>query len=169
MIVLDFFTRTLGRMEQAPETSGYLTRPRRFMGPDSFSLPTHRLHSFRDANCKSHLRRVFFSKMKLQMSNRIIAHKHLAEDSLLSRGGGGGLGWEKGHTHPPSPCCCTVSAALGAAPTQGEEVPWTLTGDWKLSRGTGEVGRQGHLVKLKLQINSERVSGVLFVWFWSRV
>lgn len=147
-------------VEQAPEASGYLMRPRRFMGPDSFSLPTHRLHSFRDANCKSYLQRVFFAKMKHQRSNSIIASKHLAED-LVHCPGGALLGGRACTSF--CPCCCAVlHRELHLV------VPWSLIGDKTFQRNR-EWEDKGTLWKLKLQINSERVSGVLFVWFWSRV
>lgn len=128
-------------VEQAPEASGYLMRPRRFMGPDSFSLPTHRLHSFRDANCKSYLQRVFFAKMKHQRSNSIIASKHLAED-LVHCPGGALLGGRACTSF--CPCCCAVlhrGAALSGA----------LVPHWRQNfpKESG-VGRQGHLVEIEV-------------------
>lgn len=133
--------------EQAPEASGYLMRPRRFMGPDSFSLPTHRLHSFRDANCKSYLQRVFFAQMKRQRSNSIIACKHLAEDLVYCPGGAlQGEGAGEG--------ACTPSALAAMQRCTGSCThlvgPWALLGDWKLSKGIREVGRQGHLVEIEV-------------------
>lgn len=95
MIVLGFFTRAMGQskpqkllgISRDPEDSRDLT----------LSLLTHRLHSFRDANCKSSLQRVFFSKMKLQMSNSIIVHKYVAED--LANCPGGALLGERVHPY----------------------------------------------------------------------
>lgn len=121
--------------EQAPEASGYLMRPRRFMGPDSFSLPTHRLHSFRDANCKSYLQRVFFTKMKHQRSNSIIACKHLAED-LVYCPGGALLGEGACTSFCP---CCYAALHQELHPLGGAlDPPWRLEA-FQRNQGSGKT------------------------------
>ena len=68
------------------------------------------------------------------------------------------------HTLLPLLLC---SAAPGVAPTWWGLGPSLETGSFPKESGKWED--KGTLWKLKLQINSERVSGVLFGWFWSRV